>query len=178
MKTLRAHIATEVVIHLTEKVEDHLEVEVVVEEAQADHLPDHNKLWVLLKHYQESEESKSKPLMSSTEIKSKPRYSLTNSICCLKKIQTSTKLTMPKLLQQCPTSKDQMSPSGGKTRLTTFDITNSHGTNLKMSLAQSSLQSTNSSMPYSGYMTSILMTLMPSQSSTDGSLNSFREATS
>ena len=69
-----------------------------------------------------------------------------------------------------------MSPSGGKTRLTTFDIINSHGTNLKMSLAQSSLQSTNSPMPYSGYMTSISMTSMTSQSSTDGSLNSFNEA--
>ena len=181
-KTLKAH--TEMVV-----VEDAMGEEMVVaveevmaEEAQVDHLldhlPDHFPDCGALKDYQESEKSKLKPLMSSAEIESEPKYSSTNSIWCSKEIQTSTKLTTPKSLPQCPTLKDQTSPGGGKTRSTTSDIMNSHATNGKTSLAWSSLQSIDSSMPYSGYMTSILMTLMPSQSSTDGSLNSFREATS
>ena len=71
-----------------------------------------------------------------------------------------------------------MSPGGGKTRSTTFNIMNRHETSFKMSLVQYLLQSTNSLMPYSGYMTLTLITLKTSQSSMDGFLNSFDRAES
>ena len=80
---------------------------------------------------------------------------------------------MPEWLQQCPISKDPMSPGGDKTRLITFNMKNRHGTSVKRSLVQSLLQSTDSPMPYSGYTTLTLTTSKAFQSSMDGSLNSF-----
>ena len=111
------------------------------------------------------------------EIESEHKYSLTNSIWCLKETQTNMRQMMPKLLWQCHISKDWMSPGSGKIRLTTSDIMNSYGTNGKTSLAQSLLQLINSPPPYWGYMTSILMTSITFQKFMDGSLNSFEEAT-
>ena len=75
IKTPKAHIETVVVAE---------EVGVEAEKAQADHLPDCSNLQSLFKDHQK-EESRSRPLMSLTETKKRPRSSLTNSTCCLKK---------------------------------------------------------------------------------------------
>ena len=112
MKTLRALREIEVITHL---IEDHQEVEVVGDhqevvvmekkKVQMDHLSDCSNLQSPFKDHQE-EESRSKPLTSLMEIESEPKYSLTNSIWCLKETQTNIRQMMPKLLWQCHISKD------------------------------------------------------------------------
>ena len=104
MKTLRALREIEVITHL---IEDHQEVEVVRDHQEAvvmeekkvqmDHLSDCSNLQSPFKDHQE-EESRSKPLTSLMKTENEPGFSSTNSTCCSRETQTSTKLTTPKWL--------------------------------------------------------------------------------
>ena len=121
-----------------EKMEEETQME-EKEKVQVGHLPDllpdHfqgcNNPWPQSKYHQELGESKSRPLMSLTEIESELKYFLTNYTWCSKEIQTNTRQMTPKLLQQCHTLKDPMSPGGGRIRSTTSNTMNSLGINGK-----------------------------------------------